>query len=271
MQRDRNGDLWVGDEFGPWILHFNADGVLLEAPFALPGGLMSPNNPALVGHGDPAQQPGVRGHGHHPRPLPLRRSWRAPRSPTRRSTPTVGSCSSTTPSGALHRPDVGLPRRSGDHVRVRRRRRSSRHELVVVERDGGLGHRAVPRRVYVVDLRQVAADGSLAKRLVLDLATIPDPDLVSLPAIHPGDISLGTRSRWSCESAEAIRVLDHDGCWSAATTTSRTPAATPACRTTTSSSPCGSRRCAGRPGPPRGRDLGRPGRAARHTSRCVAF
>ena len=59
MQRDRNGDLWIGDEFGPWILHFNADGVLLEAPIPLPGGLMSPNNPGS-GRRTPTQ-PNSRG------------------------------------------------------------------------------------------------------------------------------------------------------------------------------------------------------------------
>ena len=31
VQRDRRGDLWVGDEFGPWILHFDATGRLLGA------------------------------------------------------------------------------------------------------------------------------------------------------------------------------------------------------------------------------------------------
>jgi hypothetical protein len=49
LQRDHNGDLWVGDEFGPWILHFSADGVLLDPPFQIPG-LRSPNNPGLGGH-----------------------------------------------------------------------------------------------------------------------------------------------------------------------------------------------------------------------------
>ena len=32
LQRGRNGDLWMGDEFGPWILHFNSNGVLLDPP-----------------------------------------------------------------------------------------------------------------------------------------------------------------------------------------------------------------------------------------------
>lgn len=31
-----DGTLWVGDEFGPFLLHFSARGVLLEAPIALP-------------------------------------------------------------------------------------------------------------------------------------------------------------------------------------------------------------------------------------------
>src|SRR4051794_30356378 len=47
LQRGARGDLWVGDEFGPWVLHFDATGKLLDAPFAAPGGLRSPNNPHL--------------------------------------------------------------------------------------------------------------------------------------------------------------------------------------------------------------------------------
>ena len=54
-----DGDLWVGDEFGPWILHFDATGRLLDPPFATPGGLRSPNNPFLGGN--PATQPNSRG------------------------------------------------------------------------------------------------------------------------------------------------------------------------------------------------------------------
>ena len=31
-----NGDIWIGDEFGPYLLHFDANGKLLEAPYATP-------------------------------------------------------------------------------------------------------------------------------------------------------------------------------------------------------------------------------------------
>lgn len=49
MQIDANGDIWIGDEFGPFLLHFDAEGVLLESPIALPDGeggeLRAPQNP----------------------------------------------------------------------------------------------------------------------------------------------------------------------------------------------------------------------------------
>jgi len=52
-----NGDLWIGDEFGPYLLHFNSQGVLIDAPIATPnlavgGTLNTLNNkaPIVIGH-----------------------------------------------------------------------------------------------------------------------------------------------------------------------------------------------------------------------------
>ena len=85
MQRGRDGDLWVGDEFGPWILHFDSKGRLLDPPFPMPGGLQSPNNPHLP-VGQPAtqpEQPGHRGDGDlAERQVPVRRARGRQRSPT---------------------------------------------------------------------------------------------------------------------------------------------------------------------------------------------
>ena len=36
MQREVDGSFWIGDEFGPYLLHFSKDGVLLDAPIPLP-------------------------------------------------------------------------------------------------------------------------------------------------------------------------------------------------------------------------------------------
>jgi glycerophosphoryl diester phosphodiesterase len=79
--------------------------------------------------------------------------------------------------------------------------------MVVIERDAGRGLDALFRGVYVVDLRRVGADGFVQKRLVVDLTNIADPNLISLPARHPGDVGLGNPFRVVCESVEAVHVV----------------------------------------------------------------
>ncbi|MCK8524348.1 esterase-like activity of phytase family protein [Aquimarina sp. D1M17] len=51
IQKTANGDIWIGDEFGPFLLHFDKNGVLLDAPIPLPDfenpgkELRAPQNP----------------------------------------------------------------------------------------------------------------------------------------------------------------------------------------------------------------------------------
>ena len=66
------------------------------------------------------------------------------------------------------------------------------------------------RKAYLVDLRHTDADGFLVKTALVDLAAIPDPDLVSLPALHVGDVGLGNPFRVTCESIEAVHVVSAD-------------------------------------------------------------
>ena len=46
VRRTRDGTFWFGEEFGPFLLHTDATGKVLEAPIGLPG-VMSPQNPFL--------------------------------------------------------------------------------------------------------------------------------------------------------------------------------------------------------------------------------
>jgi hypothetical protein len=60
----------------------------------------------------------------------------------------------------------------------------------------------------VVDLRNVAADGFLVPRTVVDLTAIPDPNLISLPPLHAGDVGLGNPFSVVCESVEAVHRVN---------------------------------------------------------------
>ncbi|MEO0834418.1 MAG: alkaline phosphatase [Cyanobacteria bacterium J06642_3] len=49
-----DGDIWIGEEFGPFVLHFNGDGELIEAPIATPNitslDTLNGQDPLVIGH-----------------------------------------------------------------------------------------------------------------------------------------------------------------------------------------------------------------------------
>jgi len=49
-----NGDIWIGEEFGPFLLHFDSTGVLVEAPIATPSftelATLNGQEPLVIGH-----------------------------------------------------------------------------------------------------------------------------------------------------------------------------------------------------------------------------
>jgi glycerophosphoryl diester phosphodiesterase len=207
LQRDSNGDLWVGDEFGPWILHFDATGRLLDAPFATPGGLMSPNNPFLGGN--PATQPNSRGYeamGISPNGAFLYAALEG-------ATVADGTGSTRRIVFEFSTRDEAFTGRTWEYrteqpaYLVADMWVIDRHHVLVIERDAGRGLAAVFRNVYMVDLTAVDASGALVKTPLVDLAAIPDPDLVSLPEIHDGDVGLGDPFRVTCESVESVHAV----------------------------------------------------------------
>jgi hypothetical protein len=64
----------------------------------------------------------------------------------------------------------------------------------VIERDNNQGTAAADKRIYLIDLRKFAPDGTLEKTLVLDLMNIDDPAGISLPG-RPVTSGSGRRSR----------------------------------------------------------------------------
>ncbi|MEL6350230.1 MAG: glycerophosphodiester phosphodiesterase family protein [Cyanobacteria bacterium J06627_28] len=51
---DANGDIWIGEEFGPYLLHFDSEGVLLEAPISTPNPVdlntLNGQEPLVIAH-----------------------------------------------------------------------------------------------------------------------------------------------------------------------------------------------------------------------------
>jgi glycerophosphoryl diester phosphodiesterase len=213
LQRGRHGDLWVGDEFGPWILHFSATGRLLEPPFAMPAGLMSPNNPFL--NGQPPTHPNSRGLEGMAITPDRKRLYAALEGAT------AADLDPANPDADPSRRHLFVfdtrTRQFSDQVLQYRTEAAtnliadmwavSQHRLVLIERDGGRGVTATFRRVYLIDVRRTDPSGTLLKTMLVDLTSIPDPDLVSLPEIHPGDLGLGDPFWVMCESVEAIHLI----------------------------------------------------------------
>ncbi|MET0143398.1 MAG: esterase-like activity of phytase family protein [Ilumatobacteraceae bacterium] len=208
LQRGSNGDLWVGDEFGPWILHFDGGGRLLEAPIALPG-VTSPSNPLPPGPATVRNSRGIEGMAISPDGWSLYVVLEGaldadlPTAPLSRKVYRIDTRTHVVTAIGTYKVEADGGR---EHF-VADVQMLDRNRLLVVERDGGRGVTATFRRVYEIDLRVVDATGAYVKQQVVDLASIPDPRGVSLPAIHAGDVLLGDPFGVACESIEALRIV----------------------------------------------------------------
>ena len=205
IQRGPTGDLWVGDEFGPWILHFDRHGRLLDAPYEV-AGIKSPNNPTL--NGATATQPNSRGF--EAVAISPNGKWLY----AALEGATVADADQTRRN--IYEFSIRRPGFTGREWHYRTESPINliadmapldRHHLVVIERDGGRGVTAVFRRLYRVDLRHTEPAGTRPKTQLVDLTAIPDPHHVSLPAIHPGDLGLGNPFWVMCESVEAVHLV----------------------------------------------------------------
>jgi hypothetical protein len=205
VRRDHNGDLWFGDEFGPFLLHTDETGRLLVAPIPLPG-VQSPDNPTL---------------GSNTPNLPRSRGFEGMAIAQNRKTlyPMLEGAL-TTDSDQRRRLiyEFDLTRQQYTGVTYQYRMEAAdnsigdftaldEYRFRVIERDGGQGAAAHLKRIYQVDLRQVDVQGFLIKQELVDLLNIRDPHGISLPA-RPGDIGLGDPFQMPFVTIESVLPLD---------------------------------------------------------------
>ncbi len=204
----KDGSLWFGEEFGPFILHTDATGKVLEPPFSLPN-VQSPQNPFLA---NPAAAtiPASRGFegmaisidGKTLYPV-LEGALIGESDPRRRiiNEFDIRARSYTARKWQYH-VDPAFPNTLiGDFTAL------DEHRFVLIERDDFQGAQAQQKKIYLVDLRRVGPDGFLEKKLVLDLLSIPDPDGISLPA-RSGEFGVGNPFSFPLQSVESLEVLN---------------------------------------------------------------
>ncbi|MFI2362774.1 esterase-like activity of phytase family protein [Promicromonospora sp. NPDC019610] len=203
LVRAADGTFWVGEEFGPFLLHFDADGTLLEAPYAFPDG-KSPGNPYL----EPGETPNVgssrgfeamAGIGRYLYPVvegalandtDPRRRW-IYQFDTRRGEYTGKRWAYQTDQPA----DV-----IGDAYAT------GRDTMLLIERDDFEGDQAVTKRVYEIDLGTTDRDGFVRKELVVDALRIDNPR-----GIDAGEgYGLGDTFALPVQSFETVLFVDKD-------------------------------------------------------------
>lgn len=195
-----DGTLWFGDEFGPFLLHTDHNGKVLDAPVPLPG-VKSPQNPFLNG-GTPN--------------LPRSKGFEGMAVSCDGDTlyPMLEGPLTTDPDqrrliinefDVTHKRYTGrqwfyrleLPTQTGqsigDFTQVGDRR------FLVIERDNFEGALAAFKKIFLVDFDDVDANGFLVKHQVADLLNIKDPNNLG---------GFGPTFRFPFQTIESVIVLD---------------------------------------------------------------
>lgn len=173
--RAKDGSFWVGEEFGPFLLHFDAEGTLLEKPYSLDGA-KSPQNPYLAA-GETPRVRASRGfealagsvNGRYLYPV-VEGSYADDADLRRREVLEFDTKHGRYTGRTWSYQTDQEANVVGDAFTVKN------NVLLVVERDDFEGEQSVTKRVYQVDLRRTDAEGSLEKTLVLDALRIANPD-----------------------------------------------------------------------------------------------
>ncbi len=210
VRRTPDGDFWWGDEFGPFLLHTDATGKVLEAPIPLEG-VQSPQNPFLSGP-DAWTLGGSRGfeamamspEGRFLYPM-IEGALRCDTDRRRRILRQFDvAARKYTGSKWSYRVDAEFPDAViGDMVAL------DANRFLLIERDDGQGAQARHKKIYRIDLRRIRIDSYLEKRLVVDLLNLRDPRGLSLPA-RPGEFGVGDPFSFPLQSVESLEVLDSE-------------------------------------------------------------
>ena len=209
-----DGTLWVGDEFGPYLLHFAPDGVLLEPPVPVPvvpplrdfarghAHLCSPDNPTLE-QAEPnlPGSGGLEGLALGPDGKHLYAALEKPMlddpDRTRRTILEFDAVTARFTGRFWFFPA------ETDQACVTTLETLGPDRFLLIERDGFEGRKAALKHVYRLDLN----GASVTKSLVCDLLSLADPDGFSRP--EEGAVGLGPDFAFPYVTPESLVIIDH--------------------------------------------------------------
>lgn len=200
VQRSRDGSFWIGEEFGPFLLHVDSRGRVLSAPVPFPLG-KSPQNPDIGGEQPTVQRSGgfeAMAQSTDRRYLyPIVENALIGDADKRRRVVSEFDSRAGRYTGRTWNYQV-----DADANLVADAQMIKPGRLLVLERDNFDGPSAVTKRVYEVRLG-TGRTGPLAKWLVVDLLKISDPRGIS----QGGGWGTGEEFAFGFQSVETLVPL----------------------------------------------------------------
>lgn len=179
VRKDKNGNLWFGDEFGPFLVKTDATGKVLKQEFSLPG-VFAPQNPYRNGTtiaSNLGNSGGFEGMAINPAGDRLYTLLEGtvvgdPTKTLRINEFNIDTESYTDKSWRYKLENFGTA--IGDMTAI------NDNEFLVIERNGNTatnpGANGPFKRIYRIDTTVLDGSGNVSKTLVVDLMNIADPD-----------------------------------------------------------------------------------------------
>ncbi|SDZ61424.1 Uncharacterized conserved protein [Variovorax sp. YR266] len=214
IARAKDGTWFVGEEFGPYILHFDKNGTLMGDPVPHPF-LRSPSNPLVMNDGATATSLSSRGFESLAFNGDSSRLYAVPE-----AAPSLASLRPVAdderylnffefdPASMLYTGKNPVYKKDGpakdNQIVIGDMTNVGGNKFVLIERDSLYGSKAVVKRLYMVDLDVKDADGVLKKTLLVDLLNISDPTDIGGPlaSVVAGKFSM------PFDSIESVEVVD---------------------------------------------------------------
>jgi hypothetical protein len=176
VREAHDGTLWFGDEFGPFLIHTDSEGRVLEPPIELPG-VRAPQNPNL-GAGTPnlLSSKGFEGMAISPNGktlYPMLEGALTTDADQHRLRIFEFDLRAKAYTGRQWWYRLEASSASGQAIGDLTSVDASR--FVVIERDPFQGAAAIFKKIFLVDLNETDAAGFLVKRQVADLMNLKDP------------------------------------------------------------------------------------------------